>query len=218
MSKQLQELVARRILILDGAMGTMIQQLNFGEAEFRAREFADHPRDLKGCNDLLSITQPEAIIGIHRGFLEAGADIISTNTFNANAISMADYGLVERVREINTAAVACAKKAIEQFCSTAGQARHRPEVGRGTQDSVSGQWAVGGGQNQSRVQGSGFGVQESSPHPLPLSQRERGDMHSLSRPTCGPPEADPVREIIKLTGARRFFASLRMTGFLLPGR
>ncbi len=104
-----QNLVARRIVILDGAMGTMIQQLNFGEAEFRGKQFADHPRDLKGCNDLLSITQHDAITAIHRAFLEAGADIISTNTFNANAISMADYGLVDRVREINAAAVACAK-------------------------------------------------------------------------------------------------------------
>ena len=113
--KSLHYLVARRIVILDGAMGTMIQQLGFGEAEFRGSQFADHPRDLKGCNDLLSITQPEAITAIHRQFLEAGADIISTNTFNANAISMADYGLVDRVREINAAAVACAKRAIEEF-------------------------------------------------------------------------------------------------------
>jgi 5-methyltetrahydrofolate--homocysteine methyltransferase len=140
--ENLQNLVARRIAILDGAMGTMIQQLNFGKAEFRGNQFADHPRDLKGCNDLLSITQPEAITAIHQAFLEAGADIISTNTFNANAISMADYGLVDRVQEINAAAVACAKNAIKQF--------------------ISGQWQDG-------VQGSGFRVQHSAPGPNPSS-------------------------------------------------
>ena len=74
---RLRDLLARRIAILDGAMGTMIQQRSFGEADYRGRQFADHPRDLKGCNDLLSITQPEAITAIHRGYLEAGADILS---------------------------------------------------------------------------------------------------------------------------------------------
>ncbi len=103
---QLQELLARRIAILDGAMGTMIQQFRFGETEYRGKQFAAHGRDLKGCNDLLSITQPEAIVGIHRGYLDAGADIICTNTFNANSVSMADYDLVGQVRDINMAAVA----------------------------------------------------------------------------------------------------------------
>jgi hypothetical protein len=154
----LQNLTARRIAILDEAMGTMIQQLDFGEAEFRGKQFADHPRDLKGCNDLLSITQPDAITAIHRAFLEAGADIISTNTFNANAISMADYGLVDRVREINAAAVACAKNAIEQF----------RRVRETHQDSR--QWAVGGGQKENGAQGSGFRIHPSSliPHPSSL--------------------------------------------------
>jgi 5-methyltetrahydrofolate--homocysteine methyltransferase len=156
--ESLQNLLARRIVILDGAMGTMIQQLRFGEAEFRGARFADHPRDLKGCNDLLSITQPEAIIAIHRGYLQSGADIICTNTFNANAISMADYGLIDRVREINAAAVECAKKAIEQFRRV-----------RETHQDASGQWAVGSGQNQHRVQGSGFRIQHSTPIPHPSS-------------------------------------------------
>ncbi len=112
---RLRDLLARRIAILDGAMGTMIQQRNLGEADYRGRQFADHPRDLKGCNDLLTITQPEAITAIHRGYLEAGADILSTNTFNANSISMADYDLVDQVRAINLAGVACAKKAVDEF-------------------------------------------------------------------------------------------------------
>ena len=95
---QLSALLARRIAILDGAMGTMIQQLSFSETDYRGTQFAGHHRDLKGCNDLLSITQPAAITGIHRGYLDAGADIICTNTFNANSVSMADYDLVDQVR------------------------------------------------------------------------------------------------------------------------
>ncbi len=109
----LEHLAAKRILILDGAMATMIQRLGLTEADFRGREFAAHGSDLRGCNDLLSITQPAAITEIHQSFLEAGADILSTNTFNANRISMADYALVDHVCEINRAAVACARTAID---------------------------------------------------------------------------------------------------------
>ena len=112
--QRLQNLTAQRILILDGAMGTQIQQLGLDEAAYRGTRFADHDGDLIGCNDLLCLTQPEAIAKIHRDFLEAGADIICTNTFNANAISMADYALVDRVVEINQAAVECARRAIEE--------------------------------------------------------------------------------------------------------
>ncbi len=112
---QVCNLLARRIAILDGAMGTMIQQLRFSEADYRGKQFAAFHRDLKGCNDLLAITQPEAITGIHRGYLEAGADIISTNTFNANRVSMADYDLTSEVRAINLAGVACARKARDDF-------------------------------------------------------------------------------------------------------
>jgi 5-methyltetrahydrofolate--homocysteine methyltransferase len=115
---RLRRLLAERIAILDGAMGTMIQQFNFSEADYRGKEFAAFHRDLKGNNDLLAITQPEAIVGIHRGYLEAGADIISTNTFNANRVSMADYDLVDQVRAINLAGVACARKAVEEFRAT----------------------------------------------------------------------------------------------------
>ena len=117
---QFRQILTRRIAILDGAMGTMIQQLNFGEADYRGTQFATHRRDLKGCNDLLAITQPDAIIAIHRAYLEAGADIISTNTFNANSVSMADYDLVDQVRAINLAGVACARKAVDDF-RAAGQ-------------------------------------------------------------------------------------------------
>ena len=99
--QRLTETTRRRILILDGAMGTMIQQLGLDEADYRGRDLADHPRDLKGCNDLLSVTRPDAITAIHRAYLDAGADILSTNTFNANRISLADYGLSDHVRRIN---------------------------------------------------------------------------------------------------------------------
>jgi 5-methyltetrahydrofolate--homocysteine methyltransferase len=113
--KVLEKLFAERIVVMDGAMGTMIQERHFGEAEYRGRQFAAHGHDLRGCNDLLCITQPEAIEAIHRGYLEAGADIICTNTFNANRISLADYRLLERAGEINRAAVACARAAAEGF-------------------------------------------------------------------------------------------------------
>jgi len=129
----LEKLADARILILDGAMGTMIQKLGFGEADFRSHAFAQHARDLAGCNDLLSITQPQAIEGIHRAFLEAGADVVSTNTFNANRVSMADYGLENHVRQINEAAVACARRAIESHRKSAvppDNARTGPESSR----------------------------------------------------------------------------------------
>src|SRR5690606_15367420 len=87
----LQQLLQQRILVLDGAMGTMIQQYGLTEEEYRGKRFADYPKDLKGNNDLLCLTKPEVIREIHAAFLEAGADIIETNTFNANAISQRDY-------------------------------------------------------------------------------------------------------------------------------
>src|SRR5256885_14340132 len=89
----LRELLDRRILIIDGAMGTMIQRYKLDEAAYRGTQFANHARDLKGAADVLNLTQPQIIEEIHRAYLEAGADIIETNTFNAQAISMADYGL-----------------------------------------------------------------------------------------------------------------------------
>jgi len=97
----LSELLAQRILILDGAMGTMIQQHRLQEADYRGTRFADHPRDLKGNNDLLLLTRPEVIRDIHAAYLEAGADILETNTFNSTAISQADYGLESLVHELN---------------------------------------------------------------------------------------------------------------------
>jgi 5-methyltetrahydrofolate--homocysteine methyltransferase len=112
---ELKALLNQRIVILDGAMGTMIQARNLTEADYRGKEFARHPRDLRLNNDILSITQPEIIASIHREYLEAGADIIETDTFNANALSMAEYGLQDRVYDLNKAAAQIARRAVELF-------------------------------------------------------------------------------------------------------
>jgi 5-methyltetrahydrofolate--homocysteine methyltransferase len=106
-------LLDQRIVIIDGAMGTMIQRHGLGEADFRGEEFRAHSLDLRGCNDLLSITRPDIIQEIHSQYLAAGADIIETNTFNANAVSMVDYGLVDRVYDINVAAARVARRAAD---------------------------------------------------------------------------------------------------------
>src|SRR5689334_9209352 len=108
----LHDLLATRILILDGAMGTMIQPYKLEESDFRGSQFADHPRNfsLKGFNDLLCLTQPAIIAEIHRQYFEAGADIVETNTFNAQAISMERYGLHPFAYEMNRAAAELARR------------------------------------------------------------------------------------------------------------
>jgi 5-methyltetrahydrofolate--homocysteine methyltransferase len=113
--KTIQDALKERILIIDGAMGTMIQRYKLSEEDYRGTRFADYPSDLKGNNDLLSITRPEIIKAIHLEYLEAGADIIETNTFNAQAISLADYNMSEIAYELNLAAVNCAKEAVKSF-------------------------------------------------------------------------------------------------------
>jgi 5-methyltetrahydrofolate--homocysteine methyltransferase len=111
----LERILRERIAILDGAMGTMIQAHNLSEADYRGTQFADHSRDLRLNNDLLNITQPHIIENIHQQYLRAGADIIETNTFNSNAISMAEYGLEGHVQELNVAGATVAKRAVEKF-------------------------------------------------------------------------------------------------------
>uniref|UniRef100_UPI00402980F4 methionine synthase n=1 Tax=Bacteroides stercoris TaxID=46506 RepID=UPI00402980F4 len=108
-------LVRERILILDGAMGTMIQQYNLTEEDFRGKRFAQIPGQLKGNNDILCLTRPDVIRDIHRKYLAAGADIIETNTFNSTSVSMADYHVQEYVREINFAAVKLAREVADEF-------------------------------------------------------------------------------------------------------
>ena len=103
-TQQLKELIEQRIVFFDGAMGTMIQRAGLEEADFRGDRFRDHPGSLQGNNDLLVLTRPDVIRGIHEAYLDAGADIIETNTFNANAFSQADYDLQEVVYDLNVAA------------------------------------------------------------------------------------------------------------------
>jgi len=114
-TKQLENLLKERVLVMDGAMGTMIQAFKLQEANFRGRRFKDHACDLQGNNDLLSLTKPDVIESIHRDFLEAGADIISTNTFNSTAVSQADYQTEGLVYELNKTGAALARKAADQF-------------------------------------------------------------------------------------------------------
>jgi 5-methyltetrahydrofolate--homocysteine methyltransferase len=109
----LRELLSQRILVLDGAMGTTIQAQKLEEEDFRGGRFRHHPKLLKGCNDLLVLTQPRLVENIHRQYLEAGADIIETNTFNATGIGLAEYGLGEHVLEMNQAAAEVARRAAE---------------------------------------------------------------------------------------------------------
>lgn len=111
----LPELLRRRIVILDGAMGTMIQRYKLGEADYRGTRFADHPKDLKGDNELLVFTRPEVILEIHERYLAAGADIIETNTFGATRIAQEDYGLAELARELNVEAARLARQACDKY-------------------------------------------------------------------------------------------------------
>jgi 5-methyltetrahydrofolate--homocysteine methyltransferase len=113
--QRLEQLLAERILIMDGAMGTMIQRHRLGEADYRGARFQDHPRDVQGDNDLLVLTRPEVIERIHHAFCEAGSDIIETNTFTATAIAQADYGLESIVYELNIQAAKLAKKAAAEW-------------------------------------------------------------------------------------------------------
>ena len=104
-----------RILIIDGAMGTMIQRHKLDEAGYRGARFKDWERDVKGNNDLLVLTQPQIIAEIHEAYLEAGADILETNTFNAQAISLSDYGMEKLAYEINVAAAKIARAAADKW-------------------------------------------------------------------------------------------------------
>jgi 5-methyltetrahydrofolate--homocysteine methyltransferase len=113
-SQAFEQLFQERIVILDGAMGSMVQTYTLEEADFRGERFKTHPHDLKGDNDLLCLTRPDVIEAIHLQYLEAGADVIETNTFNATTISQADYKLEPIVRDLNLAAVGCAKRAVEK--------------------------------------------------------------------------------------------------------
>src|SRR5215218_10717289 len=112
---ELHDLLAKRIVVLDGAMGTMVQGLGLADEEvWRGERFKNHSHSLKGCNDLLALTKPEAIEEIHYQFLRAGADMVETDTFTATSLALADYGLEAEVRDINVAAAQAARRAAER--------------------------------------------------------------------------------------------------------
>ena len=119
----LEAALRQRVVVMDGAMGTMIQALELTEADFRGTRFTDHPSDLRGNNDLLSLTRPEAIRDIHRAFFAAGADIVETNTFNSTAISQSDYGLEHLAYELNLAGARLAREAADRAVAVDGQPR-----------------------------------------------------------------------------------------------
>ena len=106
--------LARRILVIDGAMGTMVQGYRLDEADYRGERFADHAHDLKGNNDLLTLTRPDVIGAIHKAYLDAGADFVETNTFNATSVSQADYHLEPIVRELNEAGARLARTCCDE--------------------------------------------------------------------------------------------------------
>jgi 5-methyltetrahydrofolate--homocysteine methyltransferase len=124
LNRNIEDILNQRILVLDGAMGTMIQKHRFQESEYRGDRFRDHPKTQKGNNDLLCLTRPEVIKKIHNDYLESGADIITTNTFNSNRISMSDYGMEELVYEMNLRAARLAAEVISEFEGRTGSGPH----------------------------------------------------------------------------------------------
>ena len=118
----LPQILTERIVVLDGAMGTMIQRHRLGEADYRGERFADHPKSLKGNNDLLQVTRPDVIAAIHEQYLAAGADIIETNTFGATSVAQADYDLGAFAREINVAGARLARAACDRYSSADARA------------------------------------------------------------------------------------------------
>lgn len=129
MKEQLEKILDQRIMILDGAMGTMIQAYKFSEEDYRGERFKDYEILLKGNNDLLTLTQPEAIKEIHRKYLAAGADIIETNTFSGTTIAMADYGMEDLVYELNFESARLAREAADEFTS---KEPHKPRFVAGS--------------------------------------------------------------------------------------
>ena len=114
----IEKILNERIMILDGPMGTMIQEYSLDESDFRGKTFVNHKEPLKGNNDLLNITMPDLIKSIHRNYLEAGADIIETNTFNSTSISLADYGMEKYAYDFNHAGAKIAKEVKDEFCNS----------------------------------------------------------------------------------------------------
>ena len=114
-AQALPEILRQRIVILDGAMGTMVQRFKLSEAQYRGERFADFPRDVKGNNELLSLTQPDVIRQIHEGYLAAGADLIETNTFGATSVAQEDYGMADLAYEMNLESAKLARAACDKY-------------------------------------------------------------------------------------------------------
>ena len=165
---RLEGLVRERILILDGAMGTMIQQYNLTEEDFRGERFAQIPGQLKGNNDILCLTRPDVIRDIHRKYLAAGADIIETNTFSSTSVSMADYHVQDYVREINLAAVKLAREVADEFTALT------PDKPRFVAGSV-------GPTNKTCCQQSGFSCTDLRRTGHSLSRTDGSDARSRCR-------------------------------------
>ena len=121
--ERLDRILAERIAILDGAMGTAIQAHRLSEDDVRSERFRDHPRDLRGAIDILNLTQPEIVAAVHRGYLAAGADIVSTNTFTATPVSQDDYGLAEHTYEINRSGAEIARRVVDEVAAETGTDR-----------------------------------------------------------------------------------------------
>ena len=121
--RRLRKLLEERIVLLDGAMGTMIQRHKLDESGYRGERFRDYGRDLRGNNDLLSLTRPDVIAGIHRAYYEAGADIVETNTFNSTAIAQADYGMEALVPELNYRSARLARQVADEIAARSGAPR-----------------------------------------------------------------------------------------------
>lgn len=127
--EEIYQLLEQRILVLDGAMGTMLQRYKFTEEDFRGERFAEHPSPLKGNNDLLSLTQPEAIKAVHAQYFEAGADIVETNTFSGTTIAMEDYQMEDLVYELNYESARLAKEVADEFTA---REPHKPRLVAGS--------------------------------------------------------------------------------------
>jgi 5-methyltetrahydrofolate--homocysteine methyltransferase len=141
----LEEILSQRVMVIDGAMGTMVHKLNLSERDYRGKRFASHPKDLQNFIDVLCITRPEAIENIHRQYLEAGADVIETNTFGASRVAMADFGMQDYVREVNLAACRVARRAADDWnrrtpdkprfvAGSIGPSNKQLTIGRNTDD------------------------------------------------------------------------------------
>ncbi len=174
---ELPRILKERIVVLDGAMGTMIQRHRLSEADYRGERFKDHPSSLKGNNELLQITRPDVIRSIHEAYLQAGADIVETNTFGATSVAQADYDLSAYAREMNVAGARLAREAVD--AEREDECRRERAQRRGEAEPV-GQYETGKGRRADRV-----GIEREAAHHDPGAEqprREREQQH-LEYPT-----------------------------------